>query len=143
MIVLAGESFGGIKILDAAELLIAALLEIEIKGISRFAAALLARDHAQIDAARAAGQRLRIVGNRRQPVDLLCSGGTRGPKTLREKAWLVSGHDFGNGGTEIDRVHKDRAEALHVGERLIANADIFAIGNRRLDHEVAHHPEPL
>src|SRR6516165_8692534 len=104
MIVLAGESFGGIEILDAAEFLIAALLEIEIKGISRFAAALLARDHAQIDAACATGQRRRIAGDSRQPVDRLCSDGNRGPKNLREEARLVSGHDFGYGAGEIDRI---------------------------------------
>ncbi len=69
--------------------------------------------------------------------------GNRGREGLGEEARLVGGHDLGNGAAEIDRIDNGRAEALHVGERLVADADVVAVGNRRLDHEVAHHAKSL
>src|SRR5207237_3908830 len=128
----AGKSLRGKKILDAAELRIAALPEIEIESISRFIAALLAGDHAQVDAARAAGQRLRIAGDRRQVVDRLYSARDRRWKNPGEKARLIGGHDFGDGGAEINRIDERSTEALHVGKRLVADADVVAVGNGRL-----------
>ncbi len=76
-------------------------------------------------------------------IDRLYAGGNRQREVLGEEARLIGGHDLGNGAAEIDRIYKRRAEALHVGERVVADADVFAVGNRRLDHEVAHHAKPL
>ena len=34
-----------------------------------------------------------------------------------------------------------RAEPLHFGDRLVGDADAVAVGQSRLDHEVAHDAE--
>src|SRR6202035_1520075 len=120
------------------ELGVPALLEVEVERVPAFVARGRQCEHTQIDAACAAGQSLRVAGDCRQAVDRLRSGGDRGRKSLGEEARLIGGYDFGDSAAEVDRVDKRRAEVFHVGEGLVANADTVAVGQGRLDHEVAH-----
>jgi hypothetical protein len=138
---IARERFGGEHVFDAAKFGIAALAQIKVHRVLAFFTAALPGDHAQINAAHARWQYFGIPANCHHAIDGISSRGHAVVERLGEKTRFIRRHDLGAGAIEIYRIDDGGAETLHVGDRLVGDADAVAVGDGCFDHELADYAQ--